>query len=199
MAFAALGAAEVIVDGRRHPGALGLLADYVHMVGPPSSDVAWPWPQPRLTYANAAIPEALIAAGAALDDPATVSYGLHLLEWLLTVETAGSGRMSVTAVGGWGPGELRARFDQQPIEAAALADACARALALTNGQRWSDGLRRAIGWFLGDNDNGIELYDPVSGGGFDALTSTGRNTNQGAESTLALVATLQHGQQVHWP
>jgi hypothetical protein len=196
MAFAALGAAEVIVNGRRHPGALSLLADFVDMVGPPSSDLAWPWPQRRLTYANAVIPEALIAAGAALGDPAAMTYGLGLLDWLLAIETADLGHLSVTPVGGWGPDERRARFDQQPIEAAALADACGRALALTGDQYWSDGLQRAIRWFLGHNDNGAVLYDPVSGGGFDALTPAGCNTNQGAESTLALIATLQHGHQV---
>jgi hypothetical protein len=197
MAFAALGAAEVIVHGRRHPGALRLLADFVDLVGPRSSDDEWPWPQPRLTYANAAIPEALIAAGTALVDPTAVTYGLSLLDWLLAVETADAGHLSVTPVGGWGPGEHRARFDQQPIEVAALADACVRALALTGEQRWSDGLQRAISWFLGDNDSGAVLYDPISGGGFDALTPAGRNTNQGAESTLAMIATLQHGHQVH--
>jgi len=196
MAFAALGAAEVLVDGRRHPGARRLLADFVDLVEPRSSDDEWPWPQPRLTYANAAIPEALIAAGAALADPTAMRYGLSLLDWLLDVETGDTGHLSVTAVGGWGPGEHRARFDQQPIEVAALADACARASALTGEQRWSDGLQRAIGWFRGDNDSGARLYDPVSGGGFDALTPAGRNTNQGAESTLAMVATLQYG-QVH--
>jgi hypothetical protein len=197
MAFAALGAAEVLVDGRRHPGAVRLLVDFVDLIGAPSGGEEWPWPQPRLTYANAAIPEALIAAGAALVDPKAITRGLSLLDWLLTVETDDAGHLSVTAVGGWGPGEHRVRFDQQPIEAAALADACGRAFALTGERRWSDGLQRAIGWFLGDNDNGAALYDPASGGGFDALTPAGRNTNQGAESTLAMIATLQHRQQVH--
>jgi hypothetical protein len=32
----------------------------------------------------------------------------------------------------------------------------------------------------------------VSGGGCDGLERYGRNENQGAESTLALVSTLQH-------
>lgn len=196
MAFAALGAAEVLVDGRRHPGALRLLADFVDLVGPPSNSHEWPWPQPRLTYANAAIAEALIAAGAALVDPGMVTHGLSLLSWLLTVETADTGHLSVTPVGGWGPGEHRARFDQQPIEAAALADACGRALTLTGDQQWADGLQRAIGWFLGHNDNGAVLYDPATGGGYDALTPAGRNTNQGAESTLAAVATVQHAHRL---
>jgi hypothetical protein len=185
----------VLVDGRRHLAAVRLLTDFVELAGPRSGDRRWPWPQPHLTYANAVIPEALIAAGAALHSPATLTHGLALLDWLLTIETAEAGHLSVTAVGGWGPGEERARYDQQPIEAAALADACARALTLTGDPRWAEGLRQAIGWFLGDNDNGATLVDPDGGGGYDALTAGGRNTNQGAESTLALISTLQHGRR----
>jgi hypothetical protein len=195
MAFAVLGAAEVLAHRPRNRRALSLMADYVELVGPTSMQNAWPWPQPRLTYANAAIAEALVAAGAALGEWPVVADGLALLDWLLAVETSG-GHLSVTSVGGWGPGETRAIFDQQPIEAAALADACARALALTGESRWASGLDRSIRWFLGDNAGGVVLYDRASGGGFDALTSTGRNTNQGAESTLAMLATMQHRQRV---
>jgi hypothetical protein len=170
------------------------MADYVDLLGPRSMQNAWPWPERRLTYANAAIAEALIAAGAALGDGRLVADGLALLDWLLAMETSG-GHLTVTPVGGWGLGETRATFDQQPIEAAALADACARALALRGEPRWASGLGRSIRWFLGDNAGGVILYDPDSGGGFDALTSTGRNTNQGAESTLAMLATMEHSQR----
>jgi hypothetical protein len=194
MAFAVLGAAEVLAQSPRNGRARSLMADYIDLLGPTSTQNAWPWPERRLTYANAAIAEALIAAGAALGDGRLVADGLALLDWLLAMETS-SGHLSVTPVGGWGLGETRATFDQQPIEAAALADACARALALTGEPRWASGLGRSIRWFLGDNAGGVILYDPDSGGGFDALTSTGRNTNQGAESTLAMLATMQHGQR----
>jgi hypothetical protein len=37
------------------------------------------------------------------------------------------------------------------------------------------------------------MTDAGTGGGFDGLGSTAANLNQGAESTLALLATLQHG------
>ncbi|HEU5392942.1 MAG TPA: hypothetical protein VFV73_44360, partial [Streptosporangiaceae bacterium] len=63
MAFAALGAAEV--TGRRpgHPGALSLLAIVGTVIGEPAADAGWPWPAARLSYANAAIAEAVIVAG----------------------------------------------------------------------------------------------------------------------------------------
>ncbi len=191
MAFAALGAAEVLTAYPGHRPALELLTATVSLVGKPDLSSDWPWPQPRLTYANAAIAEALIAAGWGLADDDVLADGLGLLRWLLDLETF-EGHLSVTPVGGWAPGEPRPAFDQQPIEVAALADACLRAFELTGDHRWADGLDRAIGWFLGDNDSQLALYDATTGGGCDALTPHGRNTNQGAESTLAMVSTLQH-------
>jgi hypothetical protein len=111
------------------------------------------------------------------------------------METRGD-HLSLTPVGGWAPGEARPGFDQQPIEAAAIADACARALGVTQDPRWCAGIDRAVGWFLGNNDSGVPMYDPATGGGFDGLTATGRNANQGAESTLALISTLQQSRKL---
>lgn len=189
-AFAALGAAEVLRIHPDHRGALGLLAAAPAVIGRPAGDQEWPWPEPRLAYANAVLPEALLAAGTALDVPALVTDGLRLLGWLLDVQTR-EGHLSLVPVGGRGPFDSGPGFDQQPIEAAALADACARAHALTGQDRWLTGISRAAAWFLGDNDSGTPLYDPASGGGCDGLERDGRNENQGAESTLALVSTLQ--------
>jgi hypothetical protein len=53
-----------------------------------------------------------------------------------------------------------------------------------------------VAWFLGDNDGRVVMYDAASGGGYDGLTPIGPNTNQGAESTLAMVATLQHARNL---
>jgi hypothetical protein len=124
-----------------------------------------------------------------------MSVTLRLLGWLLDRETH-EGHLSCTPVGGRGPDDRSPAFDQQPIEAAALADACARAMAVSDDPRWEQGLRLAIGWFDGDNDNGHTMFDPQTGGGFDGLTPTGRNENQGAESTLALLSTMQHAQRL---
>ncbi len=190
-AFAALGAAEVLRVQPGHRGALDLLATVADAIASPAGTPEWPWPEPRLSYANAVLPEALLAAGAALGAPALVADGLRLLGWVLDAQTR-DGHLSLVPVGGWGPFDSGPGFDQQPIEAAALADACARAHEITGQDRWLTGISRAVAWFLGDNDAGTPLYDAVSGGGCDGLERGGRNENQGAESTLALVSTLQH-------
>jgi len=196
MAFAGLGAAEVL---RVDPGrgtARSLLADAARaVVADGAGFPSWPWPQPRLTYANAVIPDVLLAAGSSLGDPQLVECGLAMLGWLLDVETA-PGHLSVTPSGGWSPGEPRPGFDQQPIEVSTLADACARAFELTGDSRWSRAVELAAAWFLGANDTGTVLADEVSGGCCDGLQARGRNENQGAESTLALVSTLQHAHRL---
>ncbi len=191
MAFAGLGAAEVLSVQPTHGGARHLLADAVTTIGPPRRDPDWPWPESRLGYANAALAEVHLAAGQYLADERARAHGLRLLGWLLGQETR-DGHLSPTPVGGWGSGEPRPGFDQQPIEAAAIADACARAAALTGDEQWTHGLRAAVGWFLGDNDSKVELLDELTGGGHDGLDPTGRSANQGAESTLALISTLQY-------
>lgn len=70
MAFAVLGAAELLSAHPGHSVAHSLIADYVAGIPAPTGDPAWPWPEPRLTYANAVLAEAMIAAGVAIEDSA---------------------------------------------------------------------------------------------------------------------------------
>jgi hypothetical protein len=194
MAFAALGAAELLSVDPGQPAARGLLTDYAQSVAKPNGDAAWPWPEPQLTYANAVLAEAMIAAGAALDDSTLRQQGLDLLGWLVEYETAG-GHLSPTPAAGRGPDDLRPAFDQQPIEVSTLADACARAAAIDTGSIWPDGVLAAANWFMGANDAGQLMWDPETGGGFDGLHADGVNRNQGAESTLAVLSTMQHARR----
>lgn len=194
-AYAALGAAAVLTALPEHIAARKVLASAAYRIGRPQNVQTWPWPEPRLTYGNAVIPEVLIAAGAALERDDLVDDGLLLLAWLLERESR-DGHLSVTPVGGRGPNDLRPGFDQQPIEVAAIADACARAWVVTGGRRWADGVELAGAWFHGANDGGIALADPLSGGCCDGLEADGRNENQGAESTLAMLSTFQQVRRV---
>jgi hypothetical protein len=194
LAFAALGAAEALAADPDHDPARALLADVAGALPEPRPDKAWPWPDERLTYANAAFAEARIAAGDTLDRPALRDQGLDLLAWLLDHETV-DGHLSVTPVGGAGRGDPGPRFDQQPIEVSSLADACARAAAADGDHRWADGIAAAVAWFEGDNDSGLVMWDRQSGGSYDGLKAGSVNRNEGTESTLALLSTLQHGRR----
>jgi hypothetical protein len=199
MAFAGLGAAEVLRSQPDHAGAAALLADAAAAVGSGSSGGSdcpdWPWPRQRLTYANASLAEVIIAAGHLLDDARQLATGLRLLTWLYEIQLQ-HGQLSVVPVDGWQLGAPRSRHDQQPIEVAALADACATAAGVTGDGYWLDGIERAAAWFLGENDVGAAMWDPATKGGYDGLTATGPNLNQGAESTLALISTWQHARRL---
>ena len=189
-ALAVLAAVTVLREFPSQPEAEGLLERAAGALGAIGHTREWPWPDSRLTYANALLPEARIAAGAALSDELLLEEGLELLAWLARVETRG-GHFSFTPASGWAPGEPRPGFDQQPIEAGAMAVACERALTVTGDSNWQKLVQRAAAWFLGENDVGSALYDPSSGGCRDGLERSGCNENQGAESTLAMIAAFQ--------
>lgn len=194
MAFAAIGAAELLAVEPGNVAARKLIGDYAAGLAAPTGHSAWPWPEPRLSYANAVLAEAMIAAGGARDDAALSQRGLELLAWLIEQET-NDGHLSPTPVGGWAAGEPRPGFDQQPIEVSSLADACARAAMVDAAALWPDTVRAAAAWFQGDNDAGAVMWDTATGGGFDGLHPDGVNLNQGAESTLALLSTFQQARR----
>jgi hypothetical protein len=151
----------------------------------------WRWPEPALTYANAVLPHALIAVGAALDDQRAECDGLDLLDWLEERCTAARGHLSVTPVGGWTETQARPGFDQQPIEVVSLAEAAAHAYVVSANEQWLSLLKRCLDWFRGFNDGDVMMVDLATGGGYDGLTPNGPNLDQGGESTLAWLATLQ--------
>lgn len=193
-AFAVLGASELLTWAPDHRPARRFLERCLSHLRL-QADAAWPWPEERLAYDNARIPEALLAAGASLGNDQPVTAGLRLLEWLVTTETH-NGHFSFTPVGGWAAGEARPGFDQQPVEAAAMADACSRAWSLTDDRRWKDRVELVARWFVGANDSGLALYDPQTGECGDGLGPDYTNLNRGAESTLAALAVLQQAERL---
>jgi len=88
----------------------------------------WPWCEDVLTYDNAKLPHALILAGKESGNREMLAQGLLSLEWLVKLQVMDSGRVSLIGNLGWLDRKgKRARFDQQPVEAMALAEACEQA------------------------------------------------------------------------
>jgi hypothetical protein len=196
MSFAALGAGEVLRVDPYDALSLRLLADVAAMIDE-SESTNWPWPERRLTYANAVIPHALLLAGHHLDLPVLFERALLMLTWLFQLQQRGE-HLSLIPAGGWCPGDLLPDFDQQPIEVAHLAEAARCAHELTGDPRWLDVLASCATWFLGDNDTGIPMGDARDGAGFDGLTWAGRNPNAGAESTVAYLSVMQRARDLDW-
>jgi hypothetical protein len=188
-AYAALGAAEILNADPGNAVAAELLERTSGMIAAAAGDRI-PWPEARLTYDNARLPEALLAAGSARGDRHLISVGIRLLEWLVRAET-NHDHFSFTPVDGWAPGGPRPAFDQQPIDAAAMAEACYRAWTITHKPVWRERALDAARWFMGHNDTGMVLYASETGGTCDGLMQHSVNENRGAESTLAGIAALQ--------
>lgn len=196
MAYAALGAAELL---RADPGdgqSRNLLLLTRRLFTPPRQDPSWPWPADTLSYANAVLPQAMMLVGHHLGDGRLRADGLALLGWLVAEQTV-DGHLSVVPHGGRRRGDASPAFDQQPIEVSALAEASRTAYLLTGDDRWPAVLDRCVAWFEGDNDSGLAVRDEVTGAGYDGLGTDYVNLNQGAESTLAWLATLQLADLAH--
>ncbi len=151
----------------------------------------WPWIEDVVTYANGKIPQALIISGKGLANRQMLEAGLQSLDWLVKIQTDPKGYFVPVGNRGWYPrdGE-KSRFDQQPLEALNMIEACRDAYEATGDPAWLDHAQRCVEWFLGRNDLNIPLYDHRSGGCCDGLQSDGPNRNQGAESTLVCFLSL---------
>ncbi|MBI4900247.1 MAG: glycosyltransferase [Actinobacteria bacterium] len=195
-AYALLGAAPLYGT---MPESRDLVVDAATSLAAPQSVSGlagpWRWPEPRLTYDNAAVPHALLVAGDVLERGDLVERGLDQLDFLASLQRR-AGHLSIVPVGGWGPGDGPPGFDQQPIEVASLSAAAATAFDLTGDPRWRDLVGEAAAWFLGENDGRVAMMDVDTGAGYDGLTSDGRNVNRGAESTLAAVSTVFHAHRL---
>jgi glycosyltransferase involved in cell wall biosynthesis len=150
----------------------------------------WPWLEDALNYANAKLPQALILSGKRMQRSDMVDMGLNSLKWLLAIQTDDHHFAPVGSNGWYQKGGKMARFDQQPIEAKAMVEACVEAYNITRDRQWFENSVMSFNWFLGHNDLNMPLYDPKTGGCRDGLMVDGINQNQGAESTLAWLLSL---------
>ena len=124
----------------------------------------WPWHEEMLAYDNARVPHALMACGRVTNDDEMVMTGIEVLEWLRDIQQHPSGRW-FTPVGnqGWySKSGSKAKFDQQPLEAAAMIDACIEAYECTQHEQWIQFVFTCFNWYLGTNEGQVRLYDHAS-------------------------------------
>lgn len=181
----------------RYPGALAVRRLLEQLAGQQlarlddTAQAGWHWFDESLTYANAAVPSALLRAGTALGSKEWVDAGITTLDWLLT-QTFLDGRFDFVGNEGWqSRGGARPCYGQQPIEAAFTVRACVDAFEVTGNDAYLDRAQAAASWLLGNNRLGVPLYDVATGRCADGLDRHGPSANAGAESTIcALLALL---------
>jgi hypothetical protein len=194
-AYTLLGVQEYLVsypgdrDAKRVRSALAQrLLDMYNSIRRPD----WKWYEDVLAYGNARLSQAMLLVGSACADERILSAGLESLDWLMETQRCQTNRhfVPIGSQGFYHLGAEKARFDQQPIEAAGAVSACLLAYCVTGESRWRSEAWSAFNWFLGDNDLQLPLYDSATGGCRDGLHPDRANQNQGAESTLSFLMAL---------
>jgi hypothetical protein len=149
----------------------------------------WHWFEPRMTYANAVLPHAMLIAARRWPQEnfqQTAESSLAFLDQATTTD----GMFCPIGNRGWFQhGEEKAEFDQQPVEAGTMAEAALAAFDLLGEERYLQTFQRAYDWFHGTNNLNQQVADVRHGGCYDGLHHQGVNRNQGAESTLAFLHT----------
>ena len=158
------------------------------------ADGDWRWFEDGMTYCNARLPQALfVAARLFPEEPRFIQIATASFDFLL--EKTRNGKGSYDPIGNarlttnyWftRTDKTPPRFDQQPVDAGALVECCVDAWHATGLPRFRKAARDAFGWYGGNNQHGLPVYNPETGGVSDALTRTGLNRNQGAESVLSV-------------
>ena len=199
-AFTILGLAYSRLDDVR----LRRLADDLADAYEQTATDDWRWFEEGMTYCNARLPQALlVAAGVFPEETRYARIGADSLDFLLEVSHSGKssyspiGNKHLTARDWFRRGEKRPPlFDQQPVDAGVLVEACAEAVRVTGEPRFRRAARDAFGWYFGQNVHGIPVYNPETGGVADAITRSGISRNQGAESVLSVHLAYQALQSV---
>jgi hypothetical protein len=157
-----------------------------------SSRSDWFWFESRMTYANAVLPHALMIAAQRWPQEKFLSAATSSFAFLEQVTTVEGFFQPIGNDGWYEYGEEKAVYDQQPVEAATMAEAALAAHELTGNANHLTTFHLSRDWFFGQNSRGQPLVDPTNHSCFDGLSARGVNRNQGAESTLAylLVAIL---------
>lgn len=190
IAYAIIGLSHACASGLTDPDicreALRPLADAVKAAYLANRDADWQWFEDEMTYDNARLCEAMLRAGVTLRDDELIAIGLRTFSFLESVVIE-NGMFVPIGNQGWYPrGGVRARYGQQPLEAAAMVDAALMAYECTSDPAFVATAHLAFEWFHGRNTNEAVVVE--RGGCRDGIDPTSVNPNMGAESTVAYLA-----------
>jgi len=146
----------------------------------------WHWFEPILSYDNAILPLALLNAYEITSNERFLDVAFESMEFLES-KVFHDGIISPIGNNGWCERGKKtfAKFDQQGIDVMAMVLYYQQAYRITRNEDHLLHMYASYQWFLGANDLGLSLYNPLTGGCSDGLHKKEINLNQGAESTLA--------------
>ena len=142
------------------------------------------WFEPKLTYANAVLPEALLIAAELSQNKNQQIAAKQSFSYLLNL-LFGEDQFKVISNRTWyAPGQEISFEGQQPIDVSYTILALSTFYQITKRNAYLLQMKTAFDWYLGNNTLNQIVYNPMSGGCLDGLEANEVNINQGAESTV---------------
>jgi hypothetical protein len=161
----------------------------------------WYWFESYLTYANSLLPESMLCAWLATDDPVYKKVAKESFDFLLS-KTFDKKSIHVISNKTW----LHKNVDiplpspggEQPIDVAYTIMALSKFYNVFKEKEYIIKMELAFNWFLGNNHLSQIMYNPCTGGCYDGLEVDYINLNQGAESTISYLMSRLTVEKVLW-
>lgn len=173
--------------GNSTPAAVQLieiLADRLAAMYKHESTHKWNWFESYMTYANSALPEAMLMAGLCLKKTKYFEIAKESFDFLLS-NTFINNEIKVISNTSWfKKGGNRDLFGEQPIDVSYSILALHNFYLHFHQEHYLTKMRNAFSWFHGNNHLKRIIYNPRTGGCYDGLEEFHVNLNQGAESTV---------------
>ena len=150
----------------------------------------WKWYEDLITYDNSRLALALFCAYQVTNKKNYLEIGKESLDFLIE-KTYNNSQKVFSFIGnkGWYQrGKKPAVFDQQPIEAGSMVEACVKLYQIIKETKYQQLANTAFSWYSGQNILCLSLIDNLSGGIYDGLEIGSVNKNEGAESILSYIA-----------
>ncbi|MBK9524184.1 MAG: glycosyltransferase [Bacteroidetes bacterium] len=152
------------------------------------ADNDWEWFESYLTYANSTLPEAMLCAWIATNDPVYKEIAKSTFDFLLS-KTFAKNQIKVISNKNWlHKGEepdITCLGGEQPIDVAYTIIALGKFYDVFKEEKYLKKMHASFNWFLGTNHLHQVIYNPCTGGCYDGLEENYVNLNQGAESTIS--------------
>lgn len=145
----------------------------------------WTWFESFFTYSNSILPEALFYAYIILKQKKYLEIAKSSLHFLESITFSPDFYIPIGQKGWYFKNGQRSYFDQQPEDAASMAQTEILAYKTTKEKKYLKNAVEVFQWFLGGNYLNQMIYDEVTGGCNDGLGEQELNLNQGAESTIS--------------
>jgi glycosyltransferase involved in cell wall biosynthesis len=149
------------------------------------SESEWQWFESYLTYGNSILPEAMLCAYLTTDRADYKKIAKRSFDFLLSNTFTGTQIKLISNKSWLQKGSFSEEFGEQPIDVAYTILALAKFYDVFKEETYSNNMKIAFNWFLGNNHLHQIIYNPCTGGCYDGLEDTHVNLNQGAESTVS--------------